>query len=614
VRGPIIATTLVMMAVFVPMAFIPGMTGQLYNQFALTIAISVGLSAFNSLTLSPALCAVLLRPASGKKKNILFRGFNHAFEALSSGYGRSVQILARIWVLGMLVFAGLCVVAFLLLRATPTAFVPEEDQGYFMTLIQLPSGSTIGRTKAVVTDVAETIRQAPGVAATLAISGYNIIDGIKQPDAGLIFVILEPFAERQTPETKLRGIIGGLRPKLNDVSAARVLMANAPAIPGLGATGGFTFELQDLNAQGMAALAKVADNFIAEARKSPELSGIYTTFNPSVPQRFLQVDRLKAQTRGVSVTDIFNVLQVNLGSVYVNDFNKYGKVYRVYVQAEKDARDEDADIGRLKVMNKDGEMIPLNSFVKVEPFIGPYNIPHYNKYNAIAVNGDSAPGFSSGQAVQAMESLAAEVLPEGYGYEWTGITYQQLKAGDLAPLVFALSLLFVFLVLAAQYESWVMPVMILMAIPFGVLGAAAGLFMLGIPLNVYGQIGLVMLIGLVAKNSILIVEFARETRDKGADILEAAKHAAEMRLRPILMTALAFIIGLSPLVAASGAGAAARVSLGITVVSGLAVATFLIILVPLFYYVLERMREAVLKKPAPKAETAKTASPAPEAE
>ncbi len=594
VRSPIVATTLVMMAVFVPMAFIPGMTGLLYNQFALTIAISVGISAINSLSLSPALCAVLLRPQSGPK-NVLFRGFNSGFTWLSSAYANSVQVLSKVWILVLLVFFGLCAACYFAFLKTPQGFIPEEDQGYLLALVELPEAAAIERTEAVVTKVGELARKTPGVAATMEISGYNLIDSVKQTNAGIAFVILAPFAERTTPDLQLDGIVGHLRRAFAEIPEARVLVANAPPIPGLGATGGFTFEIQDLDAQGVEALTEATLHFIDVVRKRPEVDGIYTTFSPSVPQYFLDIDRLKAKTRGVSITDIFNALQINLGSLYVNQFNKFGKVYRVYLQAEEDARMEAADIGRLRVRNAAGEMIPLDNFVTVQPFNGPYNIPHYNTYNAIAVNGSPAPGFSTGQAVAAMEDTADGALPKGFGYQWTGIAYQQLLAGNLAPIIFALSLVFVFLVLSAQYESWVMPFMILMTIPFGLLGAVGGLLLRQMDLNVYGQIGLVMLIGLVAKNSILIVEFARDLRRQGKSILEAAQTAAEMRLRPILMTAFAFIIGLMPLVVASGAGASARRSLGTAVVSGLTLATILIIMVPLFYYMLESLRERTLK-------------------
>ena len=496
----------------------------------------------------------------------------------------------------------------------PTGFVPEEDQGYVLMIAQLPEAASIERTKAVVAEMREIAMETPGVADVLEVSGYNIIDALKQPFQGMAFVILKPFEERTSPETTAQGIMASLRSKFAQIPGARILVANAPAIPGLGSAGGFTYQIQDLDAQGVDALAAVAENFIEQARQRPELTGVYTNFTNSVPQRFIDVDRTKAKTRNVSLNDLYDTLQINLGSLYVNQFNKYGKVYRVYLQAEADERAEDSDIGRLRVRNNDGEMIDLSAFVAIVPMTGPYSVQHYNKYASVAVNGANAPGYSTGQAVAAIEDLAQSVLPEAYDGEWTGITYQQLLAGNLAPLAFGLSLVFVFFVLAALYESWVMPVMILMAIPLGLLGAVGGLLARSLDLDVYGQIGLVMLIGLVAKNSILIVEFAKELRDQGQPILKAATEAARLRLRPILMTAFAFIIGLMPLVVAAGAGAGARRSLGTAVVSGLTLATLLIIMVPVFYYVLERAREGWSKTREETAESKTAPEAAPGAE
>ncbi|HEX5078326.1 MAG TPA: multidrug efflux RND transporter permease subunit [Geminicoccaceae bacterium] len=598
VRGPIIATTLVLMAVFVPVAFIPGLTGQLYNQFALTIAIAVGLSGFNSLTLSPALCATLLRPTSGGRRNVLFRAFNAGFAKLTDSYVASIRICARFWYLMLLAFAALCALAAYLFLSIPQGFVPDEDQGYVMTLINLPDAATISRTEDIVTQVNEASLGTPGVSATVAVAGYNIVDAIQQPNAGIVFVVLKPWDERSTPETSATGILAALQKKYDQIEGASVIAANAPPIMGLSATGGFNFELQDLNDAGIPALAAATRNLVEQASRRPELANVYTTFNPDVPQRYINLDRVKAMTRGVSIDDIFNTLQINLGSLYVNQFNKYGRVYRVYVQAERDARADEADVGRLQVRNKDGQMIYLNAFIDVEPTVGPYSIQHYDMYRSAEINGSPAPGYSSGQAVQAMEELAATVLPAGFGYQWTDVVYQQKQAGNLAPLIFALSMVVVFLVLAALYESWVMPVIILLAIPLGLLGAVGALTLRGLDLDVYGQIGLVMLIGLVAKNSILIVEFARDERRRGAGILEAATTAARIRLRPILMTALAFVIGLLPLVFATGAGANARRSLGTMVVGGLFLATVLIVMVPIFYYVIERLRERRVAAPA----------------
>ncbi|OGV49553.1 MAG: RND transporter [Lentisphaerae bacterium GWF2_44_16] len=598
VRGPIIATTLVLMAVFVPVAFIPGMTGMLYNQFSLTIAISVGLSGINSLTLSPALCGVFLK-VNKEKSNIFFKAFNKSFHHLTEFYAATVRKMARFWYLSMAVFLGLCVFTGFCFTSIPTGFVPSEDQGYFFVMAGLPEGQTIDRTKDVMAQIRKLVEKEPGVDHVLEISGYNIIDSIKQPYTGFSIIILKPWKERKSKEMQLDAIMGGIQKKVSVIPDARILVTNAPAIPGLGSTGGFTFAIEDLNGQGIQALSNVANNFIAATRKEPELTGVYTTFNAATPQRYLDIDRTKAKTLQVSLNDLFSTLQINLGSLYVNQFNKFGRVYRVYLQAEENSRSDERDIGRLKVRNSKGEMIDISALIKIKPMVGPYNISHYNEYNSISLNGANAPGFSTGQAINAMEKLAAKILPEGFGYEWTNITYQQLKAGDLAPIIFALSLVFVFLVLAAQYESWSMPIMVLLGVPLGLMGAVLALLLRRMDLDVYGQIGLVMLIGLTAKNGILIVEFASDLRRKGSSVMDATIQAAKIRLRPILMTALAFVIGLIPLVVASGAGARSRQSLGTSVVGGLAVATALIIFVPVFYYVIERIRERKEEKSSP---------------
>ncbi len=595
VRGPVIATTLVLLIVFVPVAFIPGMTGMLYNQFALTIAFAVAISSFNALTLSPALCAILLHKGT-LKTNRFFKAFNNYFDRLSEAYAKLVKTMAQNWHISMIAFVVLVIITGLLLKKIPTGFVPEEDQGYIFAVAQLPAGSTIQRTMKVMDQVSKIARETPGVSDVIQVSGYNLMDNVKQPYAGFAFIVLKPWSERKEKETQLKAIMNAIQGKVSQIPEAYVMITNAPSIPGLGATGGFKFQILDLNGQGVEALSKVANNFIAEARKRPELANVYTTFKTDVPQRYIDIDRVKAKTRKVKLSDLFDTLQINLGSLYVNDFNRYGKNYRVYLQAKPDARAKERDIMRLKVRNTDGQMIDLASFIRIHPVTGPYNIPHYNMYNTIAVNGTNAPGYSTGQAIKAMEEVAHQVLPEGYDYEWTEITYQQLKAGNMAPLIFGLSLILMFLVMAAQYESWSMPFMVILGVPIGVMGAIASLMIRGMDLDVYGQIGLVMLIGLTAKNAILIVEFAANERRNGASILDAAITASRLRLRPILMTALAFVIGLIPLVIASGAGANARKSLGTVVVGGLLLATVLVNFIPVFYYVIENLREGTLFK------------------
>lgn len=597
VAGPIVATTLVLLAVFVPVAFMPGLTGRLYNQFALTIAFSVLLSGINSLTLSPALSAVFLRPPS-EKKFFLFEWFNRGFERFAEGYKRLVALFIRYWYFTLAGFAAFLVVVYWMFQALPGGFVPEEDQGYLMAAIQTPDASTLERTNRVTERVAKMMLETPGVADVLAVGGFNLIDTIVQSNTAFVIAVLKPWDERSTPETQLDGIMNSFNGQFAAIDDALVFAFNAPPIPGLGSMGGFQFEVQDLNGQGIDAVAKATNDLIAKGNQRPELAGLMTTLSTEVPQLHLDIDRTKAKAKGLRLSDVFDSLQIYLGSLYVNDFNKYGRTYRVLLQAEKDARMVEEDIAKIHVRNQRGEMIPLSALVKTEPTVGPINVPHYNIYNAAQINGNPAPGFSSGQAIKAMEEVAKQALPEGIGFAWTGTVYQQLKAGDVAPYIFALSMVFVFLFLAAQYESWAMPFMIILAVPTAMFGAAAALLLRGLDLNVYGQIGLVMLIGLAAKNAILIVEFAKQLHEKGETITDAAVHAAKMRLRPILMTAFAFILGVLPLAIATGAGENARRALGTTVLGGMIAAVAItIIVVPTFYVVIERLRERGARKP-----------------
>ncbi len=590
VRGPIVVTTLVLLAVFIPVACIPGLTGRLYNQFALTIAIAVTFSGINSLSLSPALCAVFLVPQK-KRQVIVFRLFNYGFQKLVNVYLACIRILTRVWYLVVIVFAGLCVLTVNAFLDIPKGFVPEEDQGYVLLITELPEGATIQRTQAAMDKATKIVLNHPGVESMVALAGYNIIDQIKQPNMGISFLNLKDWSERKAPQLSAFGIIKSLEEQLQVIPEARFVVSNAPPIPGLASTAGFTMEVQDLNNLGIRALDKATQNLIIRAMERPELGVVYTTFNADFPELYLDIDRTKVFTHGVSMEDLFSTLQANLGSLYVNQFNRFGRVYRVYIQAESDVRAEAEDLLRLYVRNNKNEMIELSAFVKIQETTGPYNMSHYNLYPSISLQGTSAPGFSSGEGVKAMQEVVDEVLPPQFGTSWTGLVYQQLKASGMAPIIFGFSVVFVFLVLAALYESWTIPIVVLLGIPLGMLGAVGCLLFRGLDLDVFGQIGLVVLIGLVAKNGILIAEFAQGYRKKGASVMEATVTAARIRLRPILMTALAFVIGLLPLVLATGAGANARRSLGTTVVGGLALATILIMVVPVFYYVIERLRE-----------------------
>ncbi len=592
VTGPIIATTAVLMAVFVPVAFIPGVAGHLYNQFALTVAISVGISAFNSLTLSPALSAAFLRHRP-QVSFILFRWFNAAFEWLSHSYGQMVRMLIGLrWAMLGLFALGLAT-TFVVWERIPSTFLPVEDQGYFFVVIQLPDGASLERTDAAAKKVRDILQATPGVAIVGSISGLNFLTGAAQSNSAVEFAILKPWDERP-PEQNASRIVATVRPKLLAIPDAVALSFDPPSIPGLGATGGFEFEVEDLSGRGSVALNDATQAVIEEARKQPELNPqqLFSSFGTSTPQFNYDLDRTKAKLLGLSLPDVFKTLQIYLGSLYVNDFNLFGRTFRVTIQADKDARAAPTDISRLYVRNASGGMAPLSTLGKLRPIVGPETVTHYNNYGSALINGVAAPGFSSAQAVAAMQRAAATALPRDFGYEWTGITFQELKAGSVASLIFALAIVFVFLILAAQYESWTMPFMVLLAVPLALFGALLALWVRDMQIDVYSQIGFVMLIGLAAKNAILIVEFAKRRREEGLGIVEAAMEAGRLRLRPILMTAFAFILGVVPLMFAAGAGAASRQSIGTTVFGGMLAATILtLIFVPVFYVVIERLRE-----------------------
>lgn len=592
VTGPIIATTAVLMAVFIPVAFIPGVTGRMYNQFALTVAISVAISAFNSLTLSPALSAVFLRHR-GETTFAPFRWFNDGFGWMSHVYANSVRTLVRFRWAMMALFAATLGVTYLVSLRIPSTFLPVEDQGYFFVVIQLPDGASLERTDAVAGKVRDILQATPGVEIVGSISGLNFLTNAQQSNSAVEFAILKPWSERP-PAQSATNLVNQVRPKLLGIPEAIVLSFDPPSIPGLGATGGFEFQLEDLAGRGSVALNDAAQALIAEARKQPELNAhqLFTSFSTSTPQYQYDLDRNKAKLLGLNLPDVFNTLQIYLGSLYVNDFNLFGRTFRVTLQANEGSRASSTDLSRLYVRNNTGGMVPLNTLGDLKPIVGPETVPHYNNYPSALINGGPAPGFSSGQAVAAMERAAATALPKDFGYEWTGITFQELKAGSIATVVFSLAVVFVFLILAAQYESWSMPFMVLLAVPLALFGALLALWMRGMQTDVYSQIGFVMLVGLAAKNAILIVEFAKRRREEGLDIVDAAMEAARLRLRPILMTAFAFILGVVPLMIATGAGAASRQSIGTTVFGGMLAATVLTLaFVPVFYVIIERMRE-----------------------
>ncbi len=598
VVGPVVATALVLMAVFIPIAFLPGITGQLYRQFALTIAVSVMLSAINALTLTPALAGLLLRPAGARRPRRLARWWNAAFARVTGVYDRAVGQLVRRAALAVALLLVLGGVSVLLLRTVPTGFAPTEDQGYLLVNVQLPDAASFERTDAVMRQIEQIILKTPGIESVVAIGGRSFISGVNGSNVGSLFPRLTPWSKRKSPELQAGAILARLRGELGRIQDAVVIVFPPPPIRGLSSGGGFQFEVQNLGGGSLDELDAATQRIIGGARQRPELSTTFTAFRPGVPQLDALVDRARVKTLGIPLSDVFSTLQIFLGSLYVNDFNAFGRVYRVQLQAEPEFRDSPADVGRLYVRSRPGdtgqspEMVRLDTLVTVRPVTGPDTISHYNLYRSAEIAGDTAPGVSSGQAIAVMEDLARRLLPAGIGYEWTGLAFQEREAGSTAPLVFALSALFVFLVLAAQYESWLVPIAVILAVPLGVLGALTALWLRGLANDVYAQIGLALLIGLASKNAILIVEFARSRHEAGMGLREAAREAAHLRFRPILMTSFAFILGSLPLMVATGAGAASRHSIGTTVVGGMLMITVVgVLLVPAFYVAMARLAE-----------------------
>ena len=582
VFGAVIATSLVLIAVFVPVAFFPGTTGRLYQQFALTIAFSVAISSFNAVTLTPALSALLLRHAElGRGR--FFGGIERLIRGGTRVYVRTIRGLMRVRWAVVVVFVGLLGLTYYVYTRVPQAFVPEEDAGYFMTLIQAPPGASLEYTTNVIKEAEQVMASIPEVESVFSISGFSFAGSA--PNSGMIFTLLKPFDERRAEESSLQGLLPRIRGMLFGIQSGMVIAFAPPAINGLGNFGGFTMEVLDQGGSGdIQNLSAGTEALIAAAQQSPAVTGLFSGFTANDPQLVVEIDREKAQSLGLPISEITGALQIYLGSAYVNDFDFNNRAYRVYVQADQAYRSDPRDLGQYYARTMAGGMVPLSSVVRVRETTAPQVISHFNMFRSAQLNGAAAPGFSSGQALAEMERLADTALPQGFGYAWSGISLEEVQAGGQSAAIFGIGLLLVYLTLAAQYESLVLPFIVLLGVPLAVLGALSAQWARGLQNDLYCQIGLVLLVGLAAKNAILIVEFAEQLRAKGMPVVEAAIEAARIRLRPILMTSLAFILGVMPLVFATGAGQEGRHSVGTAVVGGMFFATFLnILFIPILY-------------------------------
>ena len=593
VTGPIIAIVLVLAAVFVPVGFLGGITGQLYKQFAITIAISVTISGFVALTLSPALCALVLKPSHGPRTGF-FALFNRLFDWTRDRYTAAAGQIIRRAALALAVFGIVIALGVMLFRVIPSSFLPEEDQGYFITIVQLPDGASLERTTEVISKLEKYFLSIPVIHSTDALVGQNFVFSTRGSNGATMFTPLHLWNERTRPDQHVKALIGAAFAEFSKIPEALILSFNAPSIRGLGATGGFSVQIQDPSGGDFKKFAAVAEEFVAKVQKDPAIGAIGTNFRVSAPRLHAHVNRERAKALGVSISEVFDTLQAYFGNFYINDFLKFGRVYRVQTEAEAQYRMRPGDIARIYVRARNGQstsMIPLTTVVTTEFTSGPDPVTHFNGFNTAFVLGMAAPGASSGQAIEALERAAKDVLvPKGYGLDWSGISYQERNVGGQSVAAFAFGLLMVFLVLAAQYESWKVPFAVILAVPFGVFGALSAVWLRGMTNDIYFQIGLVTLIGLSAKNAILIVEFANKRHEQGMPAADAAIEAARLRFRPIIMTSMAFVMGVFPLVLATGAGAASRQSIGTGVFGGMLAATFMaIFFVPLFFVLVRKL-------------------------
>ncbi|MFV0487860.1 MAG: efflux RND transporter permease subunit [Vibrio fluvialis] len=592
VTGPVLATTLILLAVFVPVALLPGISGRMFNQFAVTICVSVLISAINALTLTPALCALMLKSTHSHPIAPL-RAFNRGFEAVTRRYQGLVYFLSRRIVLSIGIYCVLIAVLVFAFMTVPSSFVPNEDKGVFMVEMRLPDAAALQRTAPLMKKYVDELKQIDGVENVVSVAGYSVINMASIPNSGMLIIKLDSWDKRKAPALHQRALMNKVNKILNATPDATSFVFATPAIKGMGSVDGFNLVLQDNLGRSPQKLAKTTADFVAQIRQLPEVAGAFSIFRANIPQRYIDVDRNKAISMGVPLNEIFSTLQAQLGGAYISDFNLFGRSYQVKVQAEEQYRDNIDDIDHLYVRSNSGKMVQLGTLVRINPIFGPDTLSNYNMYSSATVNGAPAPGYSSGDVVKAIEKLAEQALPSGYTYEWSGMTYQEMKAGNMAPIAFALSLLFTYLFLVAQYESWTIPTAVMMAVPVAILGAMGSLLLVGQSFDLYVQIGVVILIGMSAKVAILIVEFAKVLREeKGLSIMDATKEAARIRFRAVQMTAFAFIWGVFPLLIASGAGAASRHSLGLAVFGGMLLSTFAgTLLTPVFFVMMQTLRE-----------------------